>query len=154
VRIFVDADASPRPVKEILFRAADRVPIEVILVANQPLRLPKSRFVRLEVVGRGFDVADEWIAEQVEPGDLVITADVPLAAAVVESGGTVIDPRGQVTDASNAAARLTMRNFMEEQREALGEGFGGPRPYGDRDKRTFAGALDRWLAAAKARAPR
>ncbi len=144
--IYVDADACPRPVKEILFRAADRVPIEVILVANQPLRLPKSKYVRLEVVGRGFDVADEWIAEQVQPGDLVITADVPLAAAAVDNGGIALDPRGQVTDASNAAARLTMRNFAEEQREALGELLGGPKPYGERDKRAFAGALDRWLA--------
>lgn len=143
--IYVDADAAPRPVKEMLFRAADRVAIEVILVANQPLRLPKSRFVRLEVVGRGFDVADEWIAEQVQPGDLVVTADVPLAAAAVDKGGVAIDPRGQVTDASNAAARLTMRNFMEQQREA-GELFGGPKPYSDRDKRNFAAALDRFLA--------
>ncbi|MEO0606441.1 MAG: YaiI/YqxD family protein, partial [Myxococcota bacterium] len=141
-----DADACPRPVKEMLFRAADRVPIEVILVANQPLRLPKSKWVRLEVVGKGFDVADEWIAEQVQDGDLVITADVPLAAAAVENGGIAIDPRGQVTDASNAASRLTMRNFMEEQREAMGELLGGPKPYSDRDKRNFAGALDRWLA--------
>lgn len=143
--IYVDADACPRPVKDMLFRAADRVPIAVVLVANQPLRLPKSKWVTQQVVGRGFDVADEWIADQVQPGDLVITADVPLAAAVVENGGTVIDPRGQVIDASNAQARLTMRDFMEQQREA-GEVFGGPKPYGDRDKRNFAAALDRFLA--------
>ncbi|MEN0061757.1 MAG: YaiI/YqxD family protein [Myxococcota bacterium] len=143
--IYVDADACPRPVKEMLFRAADRVPIQVILVANQPMRLPKSRHVRQEIVGKGFDVADEWIVEQVQPGDLVITADIPLAAAAVEKGGLVIDPRGQVIDASNASARLTMRDFMEQQREA-GELLGGPKPYGERDKRAFAGALDRFLA--------
>lgn len=145
MRIWVDADACPRAVKEMLYRAADRVKVEVVLVANQPLRLPRSRYVRSVVVGRGFDVADEHIVESVEPGDLIITADVPLAAAAVERGGTVIDPRGEVIDASNAAARLTMRNFMEQQREA-GELMGGPSAYGDRDKRKFAAALDRYLS--------
>ena len=151
--IWVDADAAPRPVKDILFRAAERVQIEVVLVANQPLRTPPSSFVRAVVVGKGFDVADEYIAEHVQNGDLVITADVPLAAAAVERGALCIDPRGQVTDASNAASRLTMRNFMEQQREA-GELSGGPKAYRDRDKRAFAAALDRWLAAQQRRRAR
>ncbi|HHO52816.1 MAG TPA: YaiI/YqxD family protein [Deltaproteobacteria bacterium] len=145
MRIWVDADACPRAVKDMLYRAAERVHVEVVLVANQPLRFPRSRYVRSVVVGQGFDVADEYIVEAVEPGDLIITADVPLAAAAVDRGGTVIDPRGDIIDASNAAARLTLRNFMEQQRES-GELMGGPSAYGDRDKRKFAGALDRYLA--------
>ena len=145
MRIWVDADACPRAVKDMLFRAAERVQIEVVLVANQALRHPKSKFVRSVVVNKGFDVADEYIAEALEPGDLVITADVPLAAAVVNAGGTCIDPHGNVIDANNAQARLTMRNFMEQQRES-GQLMGGPPPFGERDKRAFAGALDRFLA--------
>ena len=145
MRIWVDADACPRAVKDILYRAADRVSVEVVLVANQPLSLPRSRFVRQVVVGQGFDVADEYIVEQVEDGDLVISADVPLAAAVVDKGGVCIDPRGDLIDASNAQARLTMRNFMEQQREA-GTLSGGPSSYSDRDKRNFANALDRLLS--------
>ena len=145
MRIWVDADACPRAVKDMLFRAAERVKLEVVLVANQPLRTPRSPYVRSVVVSEGFDEADEYIVAQVEPGDLVITADVPLAASAVEKGATAIDPRGGVTDANNAAERLTMRNFMEHQREA-GEMMGGPAAYSDRDKRKFAGALDRFLA--------
>ena len=148
MRIWVDADAAPRPVKEMLFRAAMRVQIEVILVANQSLRTPKSKYVRSVVVGKGFDVADEYIADAAEAGDLVITADIPLAAAAVEKGATCIDPRGEVIDKSNARSRLLMRNFMEQQREA-GELTGGPKAYSDRDKRAFAGALDRALAKAR-----
>ena len=150
MRIWVDGDATPRAVKDMLFRAANRVEVELVLVANQTLRLPPSQFVRQVVVGQGFDVADEYIVEEVAEGDLVITADVPLAAAAVDKGATCIDPRGDVIDASNAQARLTMRNFMEQQREA-GTLTGGPSAYSDRDKRKFAGALDRILSRYQAR---
>jgi uncharacterized protein YaiI (UPF0178 family) len=144
--IWVDADATPRPVKDILYRAADRTGIEVVLVANQPLHTPRSHNVRSLVVGKGFDVADEHIAEQVDDGDLVITADIPLAAAVAEKGAIVIDPRGDIIDASNAAARKALRDRNEILRNAGLLTGGGPKAYGDRDKRKFAGALDRWLA--------
>jgi uncharacterized protein YaiI (UPF0178 family) len=145
IKIWVDADATPRPVKEILFKAADRVKIELILVANQALFTTRSRWVSSVIVGRGFDVADEYIADKVETGDLVITADVPLAATAVEKGAVVIGPRGDVTDATNARQRLAARDRNEERRLS-GEMLGGPKPYSDRDKRKFAGSLDRWLA--------
>lgn len=145
MQIWVDADACPRGVKEILYRVVERVDATLMLVANQPLRTPRSAHIRSVVVSQGFDEADEYIVEHVEPGDLVITADVPLAAGAVDKGATCIDPRGDVIDASNAAGRLTMRNFMEMQRES-GELMGGPSAYSDRDKRKFAGALDRFLA--------
>jgi uncharacterized protein YaiI (UPF0178 family) len=145
MKIWVDADATPRPVKEILYRAAERKQLELVLVANQPMVHPRSKWIRSVVVKKGFDVADEYIAEHVEEGDLVITADVPLAAAVVENGGSCIDPRGEVIDARNARQRLAARNRNEDQRLA-GVMTGGPKPYSDRDKRTFAGALDRFLA--------
>lgn len=145
MRIWVDADACPRAIKDILFRAAERVPIEVVLVANQPIAVPRSRWIRCRTVARGFDVADEHIAGEVEAGDLVITADIPLAAAVVAKGATVIEPRGERIDASNAAARLTLRDFMEEVRLS-GELLGGPPPLGERDKRRFANTLDQELA--------
>jgi uncharacterized protein len=129
-------------VKDILFRLADARRTEVILVANQPLRTPPSRFVRSVVVGRDFDAADDWLAEQVEAGDLVVTADIPLAARVVEKGALCLDPRGEVIDATNVAARLRMRDLMETIRES-GELLGGPPPYGDRDKRKFAAELQK-----------
>jgi hypothetical protein len=140
--IWVDADAAPRAVKEILFRLADSRRIPVVLVANQPLRTPPSRFVRTVVVGRDFDAADDWLAAQVQPGDLVITADIPLAARVVEAGGRCLDPRGEVLDESNVATRLTVRDLMETLRES-GELLGGPAPFSDRDKHRFASALQR-----------
>ena len=143
--IGVDADAAPKPVKEILFRAAIRLKLPVILVANQPLLIPNSNYVEARVVGKGFDVADDYIVEQVKAGDLVITADIPLAAQVVEKGALVIDPRGDVIDATNARIRLAARDRAEQMREA-GMMTGGPKPYGDKEKRSFAGALDRWLA--------
>jgi len=148
MQIYVDADAAPRAVKEILFRAADRLGIPLILVANQTLHTPRSKWISSRVVGKGFDVADDYIAEQVQAGDLVITADVPLAAAAVEKGATVIGPRGDVTDTTNARQRLAARDRNEERRLA-GEMLSGPKPYGDRDKRKFAGALDRFLAKAR-----
>ncbi|MEZ4236957.1 MAG: YaiI/YqxD family protein [Myxococcota bacterium] len=140
--VWVDADAAPRAVKEILFRLADARRVPVVLVANQPLRTPPSRFVRSVVVGRDFDAADDWLAEQVQAGDVVVTADVPLAARVVEKGGTCLDPRGEVLDATNIGSRLQVRDLMETLRES-GELLGGPPPYHDRDKHKFAAALQK-----------
>ena len=143
--IWVDADAAPRAIKEILYKAAIRVKMPLVLVANQPLHTPKSIWITTRQVGKGFDVADEWIAEQVQKGDLVITQDIPLAAAVVEKGAHVIDVRGEVIDKGNARSRLAARDRNEALREA-GVLTGGPKPFSDRDKRQFAGSLDRWLA--------
>jgi uncharacterized protein YaiI (UPF0178 family) len=146
--IWVDADATPRAVKDMLFRAAQRTGRQLTLVANQWMQVPKTPNITLRVVGKGFDVADEFIAEHVAPGELVVSADIPLAAAVVEKGAVCVDPRGQVIDASNATARLQMRDFMETMRES-GELTGGPSAYSDRDKRRFAGVLDKWLATGR-----
>jgi len=145
-RIWVDADATPRAVKEMLYRAASRTAVEVVFVANQHLSLPKTPQLSLVVVGKGFDVADEYIADMVEPGDLVITQDIPLAAACVEKGATALENRGEVIDETNAQARLQMRDFMESMRLAGDEQLGGPKAFSDKDKHRFAGALDRWLA--------
>jgi uncharacterized protein YaiI (UPF0178 family) len=142
VTIWVDADACPRAVKEILFRFADRTQRPVVLVANQPLRTPPSRFVRSVVVGRDLDAADDWLAEQVAAGDVVITSDVPLAVRVVARGGRCLDPRGEVTDATNVQSRSYVRDLAETLRES-GEVMGGPPPFSDRDKQRFASALQR-----------
>lgn len=143
--IWVDADAAPRAIKEILYKAAIRVKMPLVLVANQPLHTPTSKWITSRQVGKGFDVADEWIADQVQSGDLVITQDIPLAAAVVEKGAYVIDVRGEVIDKGNARSRLAARDRNEALRES-GVLTGGPKPFSARDKRQFAGALDRWLA--------
>lgn len=148
--IWVDADATPRAVKEMLYRAADKRQIHVTFVANQPLTLPRSRFIQSVVVSKGFDVADEHIVDQVNPGDLVISADIPLAAQVVARGAVCVDPRGDVIDVSNAASRLAARNLNETMRES-GELLGGPKPFSDKDKRKFAAVLDKWLATGRVR---
>lgn len=142
--IWVDADATPRALKEMLFRAAQRTGIAVSLVANQWMQTSKNTNVTLHVVGKGFDVADEFIAESVASGDLVVTQDIPLAAQVVEKGCLVLDNRGYVIDAENAASRLAMRDFREQIRES-GEMVGGPKAFSDKDKRRFASELDKWL---------
>ena len=149
-KIWVDADATPRPVKEMLYRIAQRkIPISIVFVANQRLHLPKNSKLTMQVVGKGFDVADEWIADHAEPGHLVISADVPLAAAVVEKGAVCVTPHGEVIDANNARSRLAMRDYMETMRES-GEIVGsGPKPYSDKDKRKIAGVLDKWLATGR-----
>lgn len=146
MKIWIDADAAPRPVKDMLYRIAEGRRIEVVLVANQPLRIPKSKYVRAITVGRDFDAADDLVANQVEAGDLVITGDIPLAARVVEKGAICLDPRGELIDASNVRSRLAVRDLMEQMRES-GELTGGPPPYHDRDKHRFAAALQRLLAA-------
>ncbi len=144
MRIWADADALPGPIRDILFRAAERTGRELVLVANKRLRLPPSRLIRLVQVGPGADVADHHIVEAMEPGDLVITADIPLAAAVVERGGLALDPRGELYSEENIGERLAFRNLMHELR---GEGLvtGGPKALDGRARQEFANALDRLL---------
>ena len=150
--IWVDADACPNPVKEILFRAAERARVAVVLVANAPLRVPRSRFVRNLQVPGGFDVADDHILAQVERGDLVVTADIPLAAAVLARGAEALHPRGERYDPDTIKQKLTMRDFMDQLR-ASGIQSGGPPPLSVADRKAFADALDRWLARNRNAAP-
>jgi uncharacterized protein YaiI (UPF0178 family) len=144
--IWVDADACPKPVKEILFRAAARTQVELILVANQMLAIPKSPWIRCVQVPKGFDVADNEIVQRVAAGDLVVTADIPLASEVIAKGAQVITPRGEPFDAGSIAAALTMRNFMDTLRSS-GVETGGPAAFSASDQRVFARQLDRYLAA-------
>ncbi|MEO3989783.1 YaiI/YqxD family protein [Pseudocitrobacter cyperus] len=146
--IWVDADACPNVIKEVLFRAADRTQMQVTLVANQYLRVPPSRFIRAMVVPKGFDVADNEIVRLCEPGDLVITADIPLAAEVLEKGAAALNPRGERYSEATIRERLTMRDFMETMR-ASGVQTGGPATLNQRDRQQFAAELDKWLLAAK-----
>jgi Uncharacterized protein conserved in bacteria len=146
--IWVDADACPNVIKEILFRAAERMQIAVTLVANQYLRVPPSRFIRAMVVPKGFDVADNEIVRLCEPGDLVITADIPLAAEVLEKGAAALNPRGERYSNATIRERLTMRDFMDTMR-ASGVQTGGPNSLNQRDRQQFAAELDKWLLAAK-----
>lgn len=150
MNIWVDADACPAVVKDILYRAAERAQVIVTLVANQPLRTPRSSFIRTLQVPRGFDVADNEIARRVEPGDLVVTADIPLAAQVIERGGNALDPRGELYSPDTIRERLTMRAFLDELR-ASGVQTGGPPPLAHGDRQRFANQLDRWLAQAQGR---
>jgi uncharacterized protein YaiI (UPF0178 family) len=145
MRIWIDADACPNPVKDILFRAAERLKIALTLVANKPLRTPSSAYISTIQVAAGFDMADDKIAAELCPGDLVITADIPLAAAVIGKRGRALDPRGEMYTADNIEARLTMRKFMDELR-ASGVDTGGPRPFSHADRQAFAKQLDRLLA--------
>ena len=144
-QIWVDADACPGAIKDILFRAAERAQVQVTLVANQWLRTPPSRFIRALQVQGGYDVADSAIVERLQPGDLVVTQDIPLAARVIEKGGFAVNPRGERYTPDNIAERLSMRNFMEELRGA-GVQTGGPSSFHARDRQAFASQLDRWLA--------
>ncbi len=145
MRIWVDADACPKAIKEILYRAADRTKVELVLVANRPIRTPRSPRVRLLVVSRGFDVADKRIVEEMRAGDLVITGDIPLAAAVVEKGGLALGPRGEEYTEDNVQERLAMRNLLDHLR-GTGMEIGGPDALGKGDRQAFANALDRILA--------
>lgn len=144
MQIWVDADACPAVIKEILFRAAERRQISTVLVANQMLRTPPSRFIRAIQVPAGFDVADAHIVEQVAPGDLVITADIPLASFVIERGAHALNPRGEMYTVENIRERLGMRNFMEELRGS-GVNTGGPPSFSQADRQAFANQLDRFL---------
>ena len=145
MQIWVDADACPGVIKEIIFRAAERLQIATILVANQMLRTPPSRYIRAIQVPSGFDVADRHIVEQLNAGDLVITADIPLAAAVIERAAHALNPRGELYTVANIRERLNMRNFMEELRSA-GVETGGPAAFGQADRQAFGNAFDRFLA--------
>jgi len=144
MQIWVDADACPRVIKDILFRAAQRVSIPLTLVANRPLRVPPSPFIKTLVVGAGFDVADKRIVAELENGDLVITADIPLAAAVIDRGGLVLDPRGELLNCDNIHERLTVRNLLDELRGS-GIETGGPAAFNPADRHAFARQLDRLL---------
>jgi uncharacterized protein len=144
VQIWVDADACPQPIKDILFRAAERTQVLTTLVANALLRTPASAFIRSVRVAHGFDVADHRIVQEMQPGDLVITADIPLAAEVIARGGHALDPRGELYSEDNVRERLAIRNLMQELR-STGTIVGGPAPFGASDRQRFANHLDRWL---------
>ncbi len=145
MKIWVDADACPVVIKEILYRAANRTQIPLTLVANQMLRVPPSPWIRALQVPGGFDVADQRIAAEAEAGDLVITADIPLAAQVIAKGAKVIDPRGELLTAANIQERLTMRNFMDTLRSS-GVETGGPAAFSNADRQAFANRVDTLLA--------
>ncbi|MFI9651701.1 YaiI/YqxD family protein [Guyparkeria halopsychrophila] len=142
--IWVDADACPVPIKQMLFRAADRVGVDVVLVANHAIAVPRSKRVRFMQVAPGFDVADNAIVEAAEAGDLVISADIELAAEALAKGAAVIGPRGEVFSNESIRGRQVQREFMQTLRES-GIATGGPAPLHARDKQAFAGALERWL---------
>lgn len=144
MRIWVDADACPRTIKEILFRAANRVRIVVTLLANSPIRIPSSPFIDFIMVADGFDEADSQIVQRVERGDLVITADIPLAADVVNKGGYALNPRGDFYTEENVHTRLSVRNFMHELRD-FGVETGGSSSFTAKDRQAFANQLDRFL---------
>lgn len=145
MHIWVDADACPTVIKDILYRAAERVEVPLTLVANQPLQTPASRFIKSIQVSSGFDVADDYIVQQVANGDLVITADIPLAAEVIEKGGHALNPRGEFYTTENIRQRLAMRDFMETMRGS-GIHTGGPAPLNQKDRMNFANQLDSFLA--------
>ena len=149
VRVWIDADACPGPVKDIVFRASRRLGVPVTLVANRPLPLPRSPLITAVQVGSGFDEADHVLAQRAERSDLVITADIPLAARLVARGVAVLNPRGEAYSTENIQERLTLRDLKEELRSA-GVTTGGPSPFHHRDKQAFANALDRWLARHRA----
>jgi uncharacterized protein YaiI (UPF0178 family) len=146
IKIYVDADACPGTVKEILYRISQRTGIEVILVANQPLLTPRIPTVRSIQVSQGFDVADDHIVTLVQKHDLVITADIPLAAEVIDKGGKALNPRGELYTAANIKARLNMRDFMDSMRNSGVQVGGGPPPLSQRDRMDFANALDKYVA--------
>ncbi len=148
MKIWVDADACPVVIKEILFRAADRTQTEVTLVANHSMRMPPSRFLSFIQVSSGFDVADNEIVKRSSPNDLVITSDIPLAAEVVEKGCVALNPRGELYTASNIRQRLNMRDFMDTLRSS-GVETGGVPPISQSDRQAFANNLDKWLTSKK-----
>ena len=150
MQIWVDADACPAVIKEILYRVADRVQMQVTLVANQLLRVPPSRFIRAVQVPSGADVADKEIVRLLEPGDLVVTGDIPLASDVLKKGGHALNPRGEFYTNDNIAQMLTMRAFMDELRGS-GVDTGGPAAFSQADRQNFANSLDRHLTRHKPR---
>ena len=148
MRIWVDADACPGEIKQLLYRAAERRKIQVTLVANQRMRTPRSEFIDSVLVTAGMDVADRRIVELVEQGDLVVTADIPLAAEVVAKGAQAVDPRGELYTDATVGERLAVRDLLDELR-AGGQITGGPANFSAKDRQAFANQLDRWLTAAK-----
>ncbi|WNC69278.1 YaiI/YqxD family protein [Thalassotalea nanhaiensis] len=148
MKIWVDADACPVAIKEILFKAADRTQLHTTLFANHAMRIPPSKFISFVRVSSGFDVADDEIVKRVEHGDLVVTQDIPLAAEVIEKGATALNPRGELYTTSNIRARLNMRDFMDTMR-ASGVQSGGPPPLNQADKQAFANNLDRLITKFK-----
>jgi uncharacterized protein YaiI (UPF0178 family) len=144
MQIWVDADACPNVIKDILFRAAERVKVRLTLVANQPVSTPPSAFITSLQVRKGFDVADNEIIRRLEPGDLVITADIPLAAEAIAKGGFALNPRGEFYSEANIRERLNMRDFMETLRSS-GIQTGGPAALNQRDRQAFSNELDRFL---------
>lgn len=145
MKIWVDADACPVVIKEILYRAADRTGVELILVANQPLSTPNSSNIKTVQVAQGFDVADDEIVKRCDSGDLIITSDIPLAAEVIEKGAHALSPRGEMHTKENIGARLNMRDFLDTMRSSGVEMSGGPAAFSQRDKQDFANNLDRFL---------
>lgn len=143
--LWVDADACPRVARDIIVRAAERTATPAWFVANHAVPLPPSRWVKGLAVSQGFDAADDEIVERIQPGDLLITSDLPLAMAAIERQAKVMTTRGEALNENNIRARVQMRDFMETLR-ASGEHTGGPKGYSDGDRREFANALDRWLA--------
>jgi hypothetical protein len=144
MKIWVDADACPVVAKEILYRAAERTKVSIVLVANQALQTPNSSFISTVQVPRGFDLADDEIVKRLKAGDLVITSDIPLAAEVIEKGGQALSPRGDLHTTENIRARLNMRDFLDTMR-ASGVETGGPASYSQRDRQAFANCLDQLL---------
>ncbi|HRD64856.1 MAG TPA: YaiI/YqxD family protein [Candidatus Competibacter sp.] len=149
MKIWIDADACPAPVKAIVFRASQRVRVPVVLVANHRAQTPPSPLVTAVHVGQSFDAADDYIVQHATVNDLVVTADIPLAAQLVAQGVPALNPRGELYTEDNVQERLALRNLKEELR-AMGGVSGGPAPYHDRDKQAFANGLDRWLAQRRA----
>lgn len=147
MQIWVDADACPVAIKEILFRAAERRKVPVTLVANAPLSVPRSRFIKLLQVASGFDVADKEIVHKLKAGDLVITSDIPLAAEVIAKGAQALSPRGELFTKQNIGARLNMRDFLDTMRSS-GVQTGGPAALSQSDRHAFASHLDRILSSA------
>lgn len=145
MQIWIDADACPRVIKDILYRAAERKKVQLTLVANQPLQTPASPFIRSMVVSSGMDVADDKIVELMNPGDLVVTADIPLAAAAIKNNGHALNPRGEFYTEDNIQERLSVRNMLDELR-GCGIETGGPAAFRSCDKQAFANQLDRFLA--------
>ena len=144
MKIWVDADSCPVVIKDILFKAAERTCVQMTLVANRPVRIPPSKFITFLQVSPGFDVADNEIIKQLQPGDLVITQDIPLAAEVIEKGGHALNPRGELYTVDNIRARLNMRDFMDSLR-ATGIDTGGPPALSQNDRKYFANNLDKFL---------
>jgi len=151
--IWIDADACPVPVREMVLRAGQRTATELVFVANSPLPIPRRALVKTVQVAQGFDVADNYISQHAVINDLVITQDIPLAAEIVEKGITALNPRGELYTEANIRQRLAMRNLSEELR-SMGQISGGPNKFGDKEKQSFANALDRWLQKANKLKPK